>query len=293
MVGTASRSKIPTSSALRRSIPARRARPGHAQRADRDARLEETRSARHDVPQIFEGVPFGAILTPRSAATACSADPTWKAPPPGSTHEDSRIASGGVGACDLSDSRRRASSPADRGSRLGTARRSQPRAALARAVAGAAREKASSLPDINRFGAALGRGKQTPWPTRRSIEATAATHAQSADLCPLLGRSPRRRERRGTWSSWSPAPPTDSPCRSRWGGARSLKTRACRGCGQGLDQLVRAARPELISETAERLGCQSDRRIDACRRSAPDPSQGWEVFSHGGRCAQPGSDAVE
>jgi imidazole glycerol-phosphate synthase subunit HisF len=46
------------------------------------------------------------------------------------------------------------------------------------------------------------------------------------------------------------------------------------------------ARPELIAETAERLGSANlIVAIDARRRAARDPSQGWEVFSHGGRRA--------
>ncbi|HTO53942.1 MAG TPA: imidazole glycerol phosphate synthase subunit HisF [Myxococcota bacterium] len=52
------------------------------------------------------------------------------------------------------------------------------------------------------------------------------------------------------------------------------------------------ARPELIAETAERLGSANlIVAIDARRRAAQDPSQGWEVFSHGGRRAT-GLDAL-
>jgi cyclase len=53
------------------------------------------------------------------------------------------------------------------------------------------------------------------------------------------------------------------------------------------------ARPELVSETAERLGSANlIVAIDARRRDARDAAQGWEVFSHGGRRAT-GLDALE
>lgn len=43
-------------------------------------------------------------------------------------------------------------------------------------------------------------------------------------------------------------------------------------------------RPELISAAAETFGSQCVvLAIDARRRNAADPSQGWEVFTHGGR----------
>jgi len=52
-------------------------------------------------------------------------------------------------------------------------------------------------------------------------------------------------------------------------------------------------RPELISEGAEIFGSQCIVvAIDARRRSADDPSSGWDVFTHGGR-KNVGWDAVE
>jgi imidazole glycerol-phosphate synthase subunit HisF len=52
-------------------------------------------------------------------------------------------------------------------------------------------------------------------------------------------------------------------------------------------------RPELISEGAEIFGSQCMVvAIDARRKNADDPSQGWEVFTHGGR-KNIGWDAVE
>src|SRR6266850_8594899 len=43
-------------------------------------------------------------------------------------------------------------------------------------------------------------------------------------------------------------------------------------------------RPELISEVAEIFGSQCIVvAIDACRRSTVDSSNGWDVFTHGGR----------
>jgi cyclase len=52
-------------------------------------------------------------------------------------------------------------------------------------------------------------------------------------------------------------------------------------------------RPELVAETAERLGSANlIVAIDARRRDADDPSKGWEVFTHGGR-RPTGRDALE
>jgi cyclase len=52
------------------------------------------------------------------------------------------------------------------------------------------------------------------------------------------------------------------------------------------------ARPELVAETADRLGSANlIVAIDARRRESLDPSRGWEVHSHGGRRAT-GLDAV-
>jgi cyclase len=51
--------------------------------------------------------------------------------------------------------------------------------------------------------------------------------------------------------------------------------------------------PELIKEGAETFGSQCMIvAIDARRRSANDPSKGWEVFTHGGR-RPTGLDAVD
>ena len=53
------------------------------------------------------------------------------------------------------------------------------------------------------------------------------------------------------------------------------------------------ARPEVVSEAADRFGTQCVVvAIDARRRVAGDPSRGWEVFTHGGRTAT-GIDAIE
>jgi cyclase len=53
------------------------------------------------------------------------------------------------------------------------------------------------------------------------------------------------------------------------------------------------ARPEVVSEAAERFGTQCVVvAIDARRRVPTDPGRGWEVFTHGGRTAT-GLDAVE
>ncbi len=51
--------------------------------------------------------------------------------------------------------------------------------------------------------------------------------------------------------------------------------------------------PELVSEAALRLGSANlIVAIDARRRAADDPEQGWEVFTHGGR-KPAGQDALE
>ena len=53
------------------------------------------------------------------------------------------------------------------------------------------------------------------------------------------------------------------------------------------------ANPQLVAEASGRFGAQCIVvAIDARRRAADDPSQGWEVFTHGGRTAT-GLDAVE
>src|SRR5262245_37381855 len=52
------------------------------------------------------------------------------------------------------------------------------------------------------------------------------------------------------------------------------------------------ARPELVQEAAERFGTRCVVvAIDARRRAAAEPTQGWEVFTHGGRTPT-GLDAV-
>jgi cyclase len=80
------------------------------------------------------------------------------------------------------------------------------------------------------------------------------------------------------------------------GGVRSLDdVRALLRAGADKVSVNSAAlaRPELIAETAERLGSANlIVAIDARRRDAEDPGRGWEVYSHGGRRAT-GIDAVE
>ncbi len=51
--------------------------------------------------------------------------------------------------------------------------------------------------------------------------------------------------------------------------------------------------PQLVAEASGRFGAQCIVvAIDARRRAADDPAQGWEVFTHGGRTAT-GLDAIE
>ena len=80
------------------------------------------------------------------------------------------------------------------------------------------------------------------------------------------------------------------------GGVRSLAdVRALLKAGADKVSINTAAveRPELIGETAERLGSANlIVAIDARRRDASDPEAGWQVYTHGGR--QPtGLDALE
>ena len=80
------------------------------------------------------------------------------------------------------------------------------------------------------------------------------------------------------------------------GGVRSLyDVRALLRAGADKVSVNSAAlaRPELIAETAERLGSANlIVAIDARRRDTANPANGWEVFSHGGRRST-GMDAVE
>jgi len=80
------------------------------------------------------------------------------------------------------------------------------------------------------------------------------------------------------------------------GGVRSLDdVRALLRAGADKVSVNSAAlaRPELVSETADRLGSANlIVAIDARRRDANDSSRGWEVFSHGGRRGT-GLDAIE
>lgn len=80
------------------------------------------------------------------------------------------------------------------------------------------------------------------------------------------------------------------------GGLRSLEDiRAVLRSGADKVSFNTAAieQPDLINEAAQTFGSQCIVvSIDARRRNADDASKGWEVFSHGGRCA-PGLDALE
>ncbi|MFI5314778.1 MAG: imidazole glycerol phosphate synthase subunit HisF [Myxococcota bacterium] len=79
------------------------------------------------------------------------------------------------------------------------------------------------------------------------------------------------------------------------GGVRSLddvRTLLRAGADKVSVNSAALARPELISETAQRLGSANlIVAIDARRRDRADASRGWEVHSHGGRRAT-GIDAV-
>jgi cyclase len=80
------------------------------------------------------------------------------------------------------------------------------------------------------------------------------------------------------------------------GGVRSLDdVRALLRAGADKVSVNSAAvaRPELVAETAEKLGSANlIIAIDARRRDASEPTLGWEVYTHGGR-RPTGIDAVE
>src|SRR6266496_3842878 len=80
------------------------------------------------------------------------------------------------------------------------------------------------------------------------------------------------------------------------GGLRSLEeVRELLRSGADKVSLNTAAigKPELISECAETFGSQSIvTAIDARRRNADKPAEGWEVYTHGGRI-KVGLDAVD
>jgi cyclase len=80
------------------------------------------------------------------------------------------------------------------------------------------------------------------------------------------------------------------------GGLRSLEDiRAVLRSGADKVSINTAAmeQPDLIKESAETFGSQCIVvSIDARRRVANDATQGWEVYTHGGRCAT-GLDALE
>jgi cyclase len=80
------------------------------------------------------------------------------------------------------------------------------------------------------------------------------------------------------------------------GGVRSLDdVRALLRAGADKVSVNSAAvaRPELVAETAEKLGSANlIVAIDARRNDAADPDKGWQVYTHGGR-RPTGIDAVE
>ncbi|MEX2204836.1 MAG: imidazole glycerol phosphate synthase subunit HisF [Myxococcota bacterium] len=80
------------------------------------------------------------------------------------------------------------------------------------------------------------------------------------------------------------------------GGVRSVDdVRALLRAGADKVSLNSAAvaRPELVSDAAEKLGSANlIVAVDARRRESTEPGRGWEVYTHGGRRAS-GLDAVE
>ncbi len=80
------------------------------------------------------------------------------------------------------------------------------------------------------------------------------------------------------------------------GGVRTVAdVRALLNAGADKASINTAAveNPAFVREASERFGAQCITvAVDARRRAADDPSQGWEVFTHGGR-RPTGLDAVE
>jgi imidazole glycerol-phosphate synthase subunit HisF len=80
------------------------------------------------------------------------------------------------------------------------------------------------------------------------------------------------------------------------GGVRAVAdVRALLNAGADKASINTAAveKPALVQEASERFGAQCITvAVDARRRAADDPSQGWEVFTHGGR-RPTGLDVVE
>jgi imidazole glycerol-phosphate synthase subunit HisF len=80
------------------------------------------------------------------------------------------------------------------------------------------------------------------------------------------------------------------------GGVRTVAdVRALLNAGADKASINTAAveNPAFVQEASERFGAQCITvAVDARRRAAADPSQGWEVFTHGGR-RPTGLDAIE
>jgi imidazole glycerol-phosphate synthase subunit HisF len=128
------------------------------------------------------------------------------------------------------------------------------------------------------------------------VEVAAAYDAQGADEVCFLDINASH-ERRGTMMELVAriADRLTVPF-SVGGGVRSLDdVRALLRAGADKVSVNSAAigRPELVAETADRLGSANlIVATDVRRRDPVDPSRGWEVFSHGGRHPT-GLDALE
>jgi cyclase len=128
------------------------------------------------------------------------------------------------------------------------------------------------------------------------VEAAAAYDAQGADELCFLDITASH-ERRGTLIDLvaRTADRVMIPF-SVGGGVRTVDdARALLQAGADKVSVNTAAvdRPALVSEAADRLGSANlIVAIDARRRKADSPGEGWEVFTHGGR-VQTGIDAVE
>jgi cyclase len=128
------------------------------------------------------------------------------------------------------------------------------------------------------------------------VEVAAAYDAQGADEVCFLDINASH-ERRGTMIELVAriADRLTVPF-SVGGGVRSLEdVRALLRAGADKVSVNSAAigRPELVAETADRLGSANlIVAMDVRRREATDAARGWEVFSHGGRHPT-GLDALE
>jgi cyclase len=128
------------------------------------------------------------------------------------------------------------------------------------------------------------------------VEVAAAYDAQGADELCFLDITASHEDRASTYELVARTAERVMIPFSVGGGVRSVED-VRRMLAAGADKVsvnsAAVARPELVAETAERLGSANlIVAIDARRRDPADPARGWEVYTHGGR-RPAGLDAIE